>query len=126
MLRAADIFFTLLHLVVILFNLTGWIFRKTRKIHLITLGATTASWFILGIWFGIGYCPLTDWQWTIKRKLGETNLPASFIKYFADRFTGADLSPALVDTLTLVFFILAVVCTVYVNFLSRIFRSNVK
>ena len=115
MLQILDILLSLVHIVLIIFNLTGWIFRATRIWHLITLGATAASWFILGIWYGMGYCPITDWQWRIKEQLGEKNLPASFIKYFADKITGKSFSPDLVNQLTLVFFLLAVACTIYVN-----------
>ena len=93
--------------------------QKTRKLHLITLGATAASWFILGIWYGWGYCPITDWQWDVKEKLGETNLPASFIKYFADKIAGKDLSESLVEKVTLFSFILIIGVTVYVNFIAK-------
>src|SRR5688572_7748220 len=104
MLQFLDLVLTVVHMVLIFFNLLGWIFPATRKLHLITLGATAASWFILGIWYGIGYCPITDWQWDIKERLGERNLPASFIKYFADKLTGKNFSPELVNQLTLLFF----------------------
>ena len=115
MLQLLDLLLSLVHIALIVFNLTGWIFRATRKWHLITLGATAASWFILGIWYGIGYCPITDWQWRIKEQLGEKNLPASFIKYFADKTTGENFSPELVNEVTLACFLLAVVCTTCVN-----------
>ena len=119
MLQAADIFFTFLHLAIIGFNLFGWIWPKTRRAHLITVAATGASWFLLGIWFGMGYCPITDWQWDIKEKLGETNLPNSFVKYMADRITGKNFDPSLVDTVTVACFAAAVVLAVYFNFFHR-------
>ena len=119
MLRILDLFFSFLHIAFTLFNLIGWIWKGTRKLHLITLSATAASWFILGIWYGWGYCFLTDWQWSIKEKLGEKNLPASFIKYFADKVTGSDIDPTLISTLTLVCFLLAVVLTLYVNLFKK-------
>ena len=84
MLLLLDILLTLAHLVLIGFNLFAWLFPKLRRAHLITVAVTAGSWFILGIWFGTGYCPITDWQWQVKEKLGETNLPASFVKYMAD------------------------------------------
>ncbi len=84
MLALLDVLFTLLHLLIIGFNLFGWIWPATRKLHLWCAGATAFSWLILGIWFGLGYCPITDYQWQIKEKLGEQNLPNSFIKYYAD------------------------------------------
>src|SRR5258705_4369650 len=119
MLTFLDIFLTITHIVVTLFNLVGWIWRRTRKIHLVTIGLTLASWFILGIWYGWGYCFLTDWHWQVKEKLGEKNLPASFIKYYADKISGKNLDPSLVDSVTLGCLVFALVATVYVNFIMK-------
>ena len=126
MLHLLDLFFSFLHIAFTLFNLVGWIWPKTRKLHLITIGATAASWFILGIWYGWGYCFLTDWQWGVKEKLGERNLPSSFIKYFADKLTGKDIDPTLVTNVTLICFVGAVIATVYVNWPRRRKRSVAK
>src|SRR5450756_437447 len=79
MLRLLDIFLTFFHLIIIGFILFGWIWPATRKMHFICVLATAASWLLLGLWFGVGYCPVTDWQWQVKAKLGEHDLPASFI-----------------------------------------------
>jgi hypothetical protein len=119
MLYFLDAFFTILHLVIISFNLFGWIPVRTRKAHLICIALTAASWFLLGLWFGIGYCPITEWQWQVKEKLGETNLPDSFVKYYGDKLTGQNLDPSMVNTVTAVCFALAVVMSVYVNFVRR-------
>ena len=120
MLQILDIFFTLLHLVIIVFNLIGWVWAKTRRFHFYCIVLTAISWFILGIWYGWGYCPITDWQWQIKERLGEHNLPNSFIKYFADQVSGKNIDAHLVDTLTVVFFFLAAGLSVYVNFLKKL------
>lgn len=117
MLLFLNIFFTIVHLGLTLFNLTGWIWKRTRKIHFISLVITAASWFVLGIWYGWGYCPLTDWHWEVKEKSGETNLPASFIKYFADKITGRNINPALIETVTVGCLVMAVLASVYVNFI---------
>lgn len=119
MLQALDIFYTILHLALIGFNLFAWIWPKTRRAHLITAGITLASWLILGIWYGFGYCPITDWQWDVKTKLGETDLPNSFVKYFADKLTGKDFDPALVDNITLWTFITAILLSIYFNFFHK-------
>ena len=119
MLKFLDILYTIIHLLIIGFNLFGWIWPVTRKAHLITIGATAASWFILGIWFGWGYCPVTDWQWDVKEKLGERDLPASFITYFANKLTGKDFSDRLVNEVTLIIFVLLIIITVYVNFFRK-------
>ena len=118
-LHIADIFFTLLHLIIIGFNLTGWIWRPSRKLHFYCVLITASSWLILGIWFGLGYCPLTDWQWQIKSKLGEQNLPNSFIKYLVDKFSGTIISTSLIDSVTAICFSIVAVLSVYFNFINK-------
>lgn len=114
-----DYFFTILHLLIIGFNLCGWIWPSTRRLHLIIVALTAGCWLILGIWYGLGYCPITDWQWQWKEKMGESGLPASFIKYFADKLTGKDISATLIDVLTAVGFFSAAFLSVYLNFFYR-------
>jgi hypothetical protein len=124
MLRILDYLFSFLHIAFTLFNLFGWIWPKTRRIHLITLGLTTASWFILGIWYGWGYCFLTDWQWRVKEKLGEYNLPSSFIKYFADKISGGNINPSFINSVTLVCFLAAAILSIYFNLRDHRMRSR--
>jgi hypothetical protein len=124
MLKLLDIFFTILHLLIIGFNLFGWAWPKARKFHLIFVALTLASWFILGIWYGMGYCPITDWQWNIKEKLGETDLPNSFIKYFADKMTGNNYRAEFIDRVTLITFIAAIALAIYVNFFRKIAKKK--
>lgn len=119
MLKLLDIFYTCLHLLIIGFNLFGWIWPKTRNLHLIVVSVTLLCWFGLGIWYGWGYCPVTEWQWDVKEKLGEINLPNSFVKYFADKITGRDFPSSLVDRVTLISFLVAIGITIYVNFIPR-------
>jgi hypothetical protein len=114
-----DFLYTCLHLVIIGFNLLGWIWPATRRLHLISILLTAASWFLLGFWFGIGYCPITDWQWQVKEKLGEENLPASFIKYYADKISGPSIPADLINFLTAFFFGAAALLSIYVNFFQR-------
>jgi len=121
-----DLLLTLLHFVIIGFNLFGWIWKATRKAHLICIAITAGCWFILGIWFGIGYCPITDWQWHIKEKLGETNLPGSFIKYYADKISGRNVNDSFIDAVTSGCFFIAVLLSVYFNFVKDRIFSNVK
>jgi hypothetical protein len=113
--RFLDIFFTVFHGGLVVFNLTGWIWRKTLLPHLITITATILSWFGLGILYGWGYCPCTDWHWDVKRRLGESPLPASYIKYHLDALTGPSWNVALVDTMTATFGITAFVLSWVLN-----------
>lgn len=119
MLRLLDIFLTFIHLIIIGFNLFGWIWPATRKMHFICVLATAASWLLLGLWFGVGYCPVTDWQWQVKAKLGEHDLPASFIKYYADKITGKNISSSFIDLITAICFAVAALLSVYVNFIKK-------
>jgi len=110
-----DYFFSLFHGSLVLFNLTGWAWKKTRRIHLITAGLTMMSWFGLGICYGWGYCPCTDWHWKIKHKLGETNLPNSYIKYYIDKLTGLTWDPLTVDAVVLILGLLAFALSCWFN-----------
>lgn len=114
-----DLLFTLFHLFIVGFNLLGWIWQSTRKLHFVVVVLTTGSWLILGIWYGLGYCPLTDWHWQIKEHLGEINLPNSFIKYYADKLTGKDISDTFIDALTGTSFAIAAALSVYLNFFYK-------
>lgn len=111
-----DIFFVIFHTSLILFNLFGWIGRKLRFFNLITLSITGASWLFLGLIVGtLGYCPLTDWHFSVLEKIGETNLPGSYVKYLADRLTGWNFNSSLVDKVTLYSFLVAFGISLFLN-----------
>lgn len=116
MLTFLDIFFLIFHTAITLFNLLGWIWKKTRRANLITLILTFFAWFGLGIFYGIGYCPLTDWHFRVLEKLGETNLPDSYITYIINRLMGLNPSEKVVEILTMALFFLALTISVYLNF----------
>ncbi len=114
-----DIFFVIFHTSIIFFNLFGWIWRKTRKFNLVLLLITGSSWLFLGLIVGtLGYCPLTDWHFSVLNKLGISDLPSSYVKYLADRLTGLDLSPSLVDNVTLYSFLAALAISIFLNLLD--------
>jgi hypothetical protein len=50
------------------------------------------------MFYGWGYCPCTDWHWEVKRALGASNLPYSYIKYYMDKLSGFKWNPMVVDT----------------------------
>jgi hypothetical protein len=121
MLHLADIFFVVFHTALILFNMLGWIWNKTRLANLITLLLTGSSWLFLGLIVGTpGYCPLTDWHFTILEKLGKTDLPYSYIKYLADRITGLDIDARLADAVTLYGFLAALTISLIINITLRL------
>ncbi len=108
-------FFVILHGGLVLFNVTGWAFKQTRRLHLYTISLTILSWVGLGLMYGWGYCPCTEWHWDVKRHLGEQNLPASYIKYYADYLTGTNWDPFIVDIGTAAVGISAFLLSIYFN-----------
>ena len=118
MLTLLDILLFIIHILIISFNLFGWIWKKTRKAHLWVAFITLGSWLILGLKYGLGYCFLTDWHWNIKRKLGETDLPNSFIQYLFDK-VGWGIHPITTDYITTVALLIAIGMSVYLNFIRK-------
>jgi hypothetical protein len=114
--RLADIFFVVFHSSIIVFNLFGWIWKKTRIANLVLLLLTGGSWLFLGLIVGtLGYCPFTDWHFSVLYKLGKTDLPTSYVKYLADRISGLNFNSSLVDDLTLYLFLAAFAVSVILN-----------
>jgi hypothetical protein len=81
----------------------GWIWRRTRPWQLATVSLTALSWFGLGVWYGWGYCPCTDWHWQVRARLGHQD-PPSYIQLLVREMIGIDLSAAVADALALVTF----------------------
>ena len=117
--RLYDLLFVSFHTALVVFNMLGWAWRRTRRFHLLTISATLLSWFGLGIVYGWGYCPLTDWHWQVKRALGETGLPGSWVKYYLDRLTGVAWNAALVDGLVIGAALAALALSVALNLRDR-------
>lgn len=122
--KILDVFFVLLHLVIIGFNLLGWIWQSTLRWHLLSIVITAASWFLLGIWYGMGYCFITDWHWQIKRQLGAEDLPASFITWLAQQVSSGPVNPEVIDWFTAIGFALAAIISIYRNWKTGLFKSN--
>lgn len=113
MLEVLDVIFHSVHISLITISLTFWMSFRTLKWAQVVLFFTVVSWFGLGYFYGFGYCFLTQWHWQIKENLGESNLPASYLKYIFDRLTGMDWNPVLVDQMAFGGLIFAVVGCVY-------------
>ena len=114
-----NIFFFVFHTVFTLFNVVGWTLPKTRKLHLITLSITAISWFVLGIWYGLGYCFCTDWHFQIREKMGYVDSSNSYIHFLILQLTGLNLNPKLVDNATLIVFLISFGLSIWVNIRAR-------
>ena len=113
-----DHFLFIFHTAFTLFALVGWLWRKTRKLHLLVILLTATSWFVFGIWKGLGYCFLTDWHWDIKRALGQQDLPRSYIKYMVDQLLGTNIAPQLAEVMAGTGLAIATLGTAVLNFLD--------
>jgi len=114
--QAVDVFFVVFHLLFTLFNVIGWAWRKTRKLNMVTLLLTGFSWTILGMFYGFGYCPLTDWHWQALYNLGESGMPASYLEYLFERITGLEAQTSVVNLLTGLFFGVALLASLALNY----------
>lgn len=110
-----DWFFILFHSAWTLFNVTGWAFKTTRRVHLVTIGLTAFSWFICGYFYGWGYCICTDWHWRVREILGKDNSSYSFIHYAIKEITGLTPDPYAVDMLVLSVFLLTSALSIFLN-----------
>ncbi len=110
-----DKFFFVFHSSLMVFILFGWIWKKTRLVNLIVILSTAFSWFFLGIWYGFGYCPSTDWHWQVRMRLGYYDLPNSYTKFLVDSLTGWDVSQRIVDIFAVLFLILALFASILIN-----------
>ena len=81
--------FFVFHSAWILFNCVGWMWRRTRPWQLATVSLTALSWFGLGIWYGWGYCPCTEWHWQVRARLGHHD-PPSYLQLMIRELFGID------------------------------------
>ncbi|MGC8865825.1 MAG: DUF2784 family protein [Bacteroidales bacterium] len=95
-----DIFLTVFHTSLMIFNVLGWLIPSTRRLNLLSLLLTFFSWTFLGYWYGWGYCPLTDLHFSLLEKLGYRHLPPSYLQFMLDRFWGWEISTHQADLIT--------------------------
>jgi hypothetical protein len=114
-----NIFFFVFHSTLIVFILCGWIWKKTRRIHILVVLLTASSWFILGIWHGFGYCPFTDWHYQVRMRMGKFDMPESYIKFLIQSLTGLDVSQNWVDIFAVFSLALAAGASLLANLRAR-------
>ena len=110
-----NIFFFVFHTCIVLFIVVGWIWKKTRLANLILIVMTAFSWFFLGIWYGFGYCPCTDWHWQVRMKLGLYDTSTSYLEFLVEKLTGLDVSRELVDIFAVAFLVAAFCLSLVLN-----------
>jgi len=121
-----NLFFLAFHSGLIIFNLLGWLWRRTRLANLIVLGLTLFSWFILGLWYGYGYCPFTDWHWQVRERLGYFEQPPSYTAFLCREITGWEPPEEIVNWLTLGLLLLALAASIICNRRDFIAKKKIK
>ena len=110
-----NIFFFVFHTCIILFIVLGWMWKKTRLANLVLIVLTAFSWFFLGIWYGFGYCPCTDWHWQVRMKLGLYDTSTSYLEFLVEKLTGLDVSRTLLDIFAVTFLVAAFCLSIVLN-----------
>lgn len=113
-LRFLDIAFFAVHSALVVFNLIGWAFPRTRKLHLICIAATLFSWLVMGATHGFGYCLFTDWHFQIRRQLGLPVEGHTYLQLMAQVFFGAPMSRLTSDVLAVGGLLLVLILTLIV------------
>lgn len=108
-------FFFIFHTALTLFNTLGWAWAKTRSWNLLTLLLTAFSWFVMGIWYGWGYCFCTDWHYDVRERLGYHDQQGSYIRFLVYKLTGKDFSEQLVENVTLIVFFISLILSIILN-----------
>jgi hypothetical protein len=106
--------FFVFHTAWIAFNCIGWAWRRTRRWQLGTVALTAVSWFGLGVWYGWGYCPSTDWHWSVRERLGYQD-PPSYIQLLIRQLTGTDPGADTSDALALGTLVVAAALSALLN-----------
>lgn len=119
--RFLDIFMLVFHTGFILFILVGWAIPRLRLLHLVCALLTAGSWYVLGLFYGLGYCPFTDWHWQVLNRLGHYGLPVSYVQYLLKRVAGISVSPGFADTITVAGLFIAMALSAFF-FLRKVFK----
>lgn len=83
-----DGIFFVVHTLIILLNVFGGLFPKTRRLNLVCMSLTLFSWLVLGYWFGWGYCICTHWHWQVRQALGIHDQAETYNQLLVYKLTG--------------------------------------
>ena len=118
LLMALDGGFWVFHTLLIFFNILGWAWKRTRRWNLLTLGLTMASWLLMGLWKGIGYCICTDWHFKVRGALGIHDNADSYLQLLVGKLSGWEAPIGLLNACAGIFLGLSVVLSVTLNIID--------
>lgn len=98
-----------LHCLVGLLIAFGWIFPKIKTAYLTLI----ISWFLC--WVVLGYCPITKWEFAIRRKYDKSiDKDVEVIGYYARKFFGKNISSRAIFIGGMAIFAVLIVLTLFV------------
>lgn len=115
MLAVLNVGFFAFHTALILFNVLGWLWPRTRRLNLGTLLLTLASWILMGLFFGRGYCVCTDLHWRVRAAMGIHDHADSYLVLLVRLLTGWDPPVALVNAVAGAIFLFCLAASVVLN-----------
>ncbi len=119
MLATANIALFIFHTALILFNVLGWAWAKTRRWNLATLLLTLFSWTVMGIWKGAGYCVCTDLHWRVREAMGLHDQADSYLVFLVQKLSGWNPPVPLVNAVALIVFLTSLAASVSLNVRDR-------
>lgn len=103
------------HTLLIVFNLFGWMWSKTRKWNLVTLALTAFSWLVMGAFYGVGYCICTDAHYRIREALEIKDPSGSYLQLLTYKLSGWWPAESLTNTVAAIAFGTSIVLSVTFN-----------
>jgi hypothetical protein len=98
-----------LHVIIISFIAFGWMIPNLRKLHLAFVLMTLATWVILG------YCPLTELHWWVRRKANLRVVDGPYIPFVVEQLTHRPVDSKRLDRIVVVFTVLVALASAISN-----------
>ena len=116
-----DLFFNLLHIIVILINSLGWVFNITLRPSLYLIIITLFCWTFLGIFQGIGFCPLTYIHSQYLYTNYEFRLPFSYLDYLLINNFNLPLTSKMISITSVLVIFISLIINLKKNNLNSLF-----
>ena len=119
MLQFLDVGFFVVHSAIVVFNVTGWMFARTRRANLVLLLLTLASWVLMGAVYGIGYCVCADWHFRVRHALGYQDQGDTYIGFVVWKLTGYLPPSGVVKSICGIVFAICLAMSLFLNWRDR-------
>ena len=99
----ANLFF-ILHFIFVAIIFFGWLFPKIYIVYIIVLLITLFCWMFLG------YCPITKWEFNIRRKYEPgLNYRNEYMEYYVSKFFKINIPVIFIRVYGIIFLVISLV-----------------